>query len=113
MTWKKTLSGLVFLAILGNCALPYADKQFLNFDPSSKAERVKYEIMGEHFLFIKIKSGDSPSILTAMNALAKINSCNDLKNIDIEFYENYYLLIGFPKLVIRADCIKSVEEKKQ
>ncbi|MBE7412909.1 MAG: hypothetical protein L6Q54_13925 [Leptospiraceae bacterium] len=105
--------GFIFTVVLSNCALPYADKQFLNFDSSSKAERVKYEIMGENFLFLKIKSGDSPSIRTAINVLAKINSCKDLKNIDIEFFENYYFLVGFPKIIILADCVKTVEEKKQ
>ena len=111
MALNKTLFILVMTYLISNCSLPYADKHFLNFDPAIKADRVKYEVMGP-VLILKIKTGESPSVIEALNATAKINSCTDLKNIDIEFFENYYYIIGFPKLLIQADCVKSTEEKK-
>ncbi len=33
-------------------------------------------------------------------------ACLKLRNVEIDYYQDYYLLFGFPEVQVRADCIK-------
>ena len=97
---------MLALIFLFNCAVPFADKQFFDIDLNlTNATRVTQEFIGD-VTIILIPTGESPSISESINNMKARYGCKSLKNIDAEFFHNYYYVVGFPKLILRADCIK-------
>ncbi len=103
---KINILSLLAFTLLYNCALPFADKQFFDVDLNlTNAARITQEFTGDATIIL-IPTGDSPSISESIKNMKMRYGCKSLKNIDAEFFHNYYYIVGFPKLILRADCIK-------
>ena len=97
----------VFLIGAGSsCMLPLANKTYLEHDPNVDAPRVTYENQGTVFLFSWIPTGKPLDIKTELAALKSKQSCRAMKNIDVQYFNYSFYIVGFDKVLIRADCIK-------
>ena len=112
----RRLAGVLALTFLtggvASCRTGFSDKQFLNYDPGVDpgVRRVERRFVGEDFMIgspgFFITEGRSFSIPTLLREVRLLENCSELKNIDIEFYSQYYIFVGMPRALVRADCIK-------
>lgn len=100
--------------LAGSCRTTFSDKQFLFYDPGvdKSVRRVERKFTGEDFMVgivpgnAYITEGKSFSVPALLRETRLLEGCSELKNIDIEFYSEFYVLIGMPKAIVRADCIR-------
>ncbi|MBU44142.1 MAG: hypothetical protein CMN76_13045 [Spirochaetaceae bacterium] len=100
------IATLATALLAGNCMLPVASKTFLEHDPDSRAPRIEYENQGTLLLFSMIPTEDPLDIKTELEAMRARHSCRELKNIDLQYFNHSFYIVGWGKLLIRADCEK-------
>ncbi len=107
---KKFLIILV-LGTIANCKGISSTKSFSSYDVNSKGNRVRKTFTGPMVVFNSIQFGESIDTKDKLHELLKINECKDLKNIEVEFYNDYILIAGYQKMVISADCSREEAAK--
>jgi len=90
------------------CRLPLAHKSFHSYNPASPAgvERITQTFTGD-VLIVRIATGSSPDIFRSLHVTRAIHQCTELQNVDMEFYDWNFYFFGFPRLIVRADCLRS------
>ncbi|MEQ8350831.1 MAG: hypothetical protein RH862_05065 [Leptospiraceae bacterium] len=112
MKLQKTIKILFILIatslmiVAGNCMLPLANKTYLEHDPDVNAPRVTYEKQGAALIFSVIPTGEPLDLKRELQLMRNRHSCRTLKNIDAQYFNQSYYIVGFGKLFIRADCVK-------
>ncbi|MDX1958726.1 MAG: hypothetical protein SFU98_09145 [Leptospiraceae bacterium] len=104
MTKKLIFSALSILLV--GCMGVTSVKSIANVDIKSTGNRIQKTLYGNTFLFGAIPVGDYNSLDSkeAIETLAKVSSCKDLKNIDLEFFTYNFLVVGYQKMIVKADC---------
>ena len=103
---KKILISLSLLVLLSNCVVPFAGRQMIAYDPKTTATRIHHEKQGTLLLFGVLPIDSLLDMKKELELARTNNSCTDIKNIDISYYNQHYYIIGFEKLVVNADCVK-------
>lgn len=103
----KIPSMLALLFFLG-CITPFSQKILLLESQSPAATgsvKIAHKISGDLLIFGLIPVGPTPDIKQALLRTAAEYNCQELKNIEMEYYNHSYLLVSFPRLLIQADCV--------
>ncbi|MBE7437421.1 MAG: hypothetical protein HS115_03110 [Spirochaetales bacterium] len=90
------------------CRLPLAHKSFHSYNPKAApgVERITQAFTGD-VLILRIATGSSPDVWRSLHVTRAIHQCTELQNVDLELYDWNFYLFGFPRLIIRADCLRS------
>jgi hypothetical protein len=102
-----TITGILFLA-LWNCMVPFSQKIMVlesRSDELKSVTRIEHEEKGDILLLGLIPLGETPDIKQVLIKTRLAYNCSDLKNVEIEYYNHFFLLISFPKMLISADCV--------
>lgn len=67
--------------------------------------KIAHKISGDLLIFGLIPVGPTPDIKEALLRTAVEYNCQELKNIELEYFNHSYILISFPRLLIQADCV--------
>lgn len=97
---------ILLLSLLVVDCVGVVSKSFDKYDPESKGNRIRKTVHGPAVVFSAFPVGDSMDSKDAIEELRKVNNCKDLKNLDLEFFHQSFLVVSFQKMVIHADCDK-------
>lgn len=86
--------------------VPLANRQMLEFNGETSVNRVSYDFQGAALLFSILPLDTPLDMKEKLDELKKLKGCNRLTNIDILYYNYTFLVVGFEKVRINADCIK-------
>jgi hypothetical protein len=81
-------------------------KSLEKYDHEAKGNRVRKTIHGPSLILSVFPSGEPMDIKEAIEETRKVNSCKELKNIDIEYFYQSFGVVSYPKILIHADCEK-------
>lgn len=102
-----TVSLLLGILLTGSsCMLPLASKNFQAYEPNSKGDRVKHAKKGSLLILNVLPTGKSVDIKDELSRMKESYQCSTLKNIDTQFFNYSFYIVGWEKLVITADCEK-------
>ncbi len=106
---KKYFFGLVIFLTLNGCVVTHTNYNLMEFDKSmlgSKTQIVTKAFNGSALILSLLPIGEEPDTKASLMELMTENKCTALKNIEIEFYQRSFILVGFPRTIISAHCIK-------
>ena len=106
---RRLLLGSVRVACLlglSACIVPMGSKTLLDFSATVDAVRVVHKKQGTLLILSAIPTAELLDIKTEMEALKAGQKCAALKNVDIQYYQQSFAIVGFEQLVLRADCVK-------
>jgi hypothetical protein len=90
------------------CRLPLSNKQYLYYKPvvDPATTRIEQKFTGDVHI-LRVATGSSPDVLKSLRVTSAIHQCASLANVDLEFFDYNFYLFGFPRLLIRADCLRA------
>jgi len=101
--FQKIFFCIIFF--LTYCMIPIS-KSLEKYDHEAKGNRVRKTIHGPSLILSVFPSGEPMDIKEAIEETRKVNSCKELKNIDIEYFYQSFGVVSYPKILIHADCEK-------
>ncbi|MBE7412910.1 MAG: hypothetical protein L6Q54_13930 [Leptospiraceae bacterium] len=105
----KIILSISFVFLLSSCIVSHSNNNLIEYEWSSldsKIQLVTKSYNGNALILGMLPTGEEPDTKLALLDLMTENKCKDLKNIEIEFYQRNFILVGFPRMIISAQCLK-------